>query len=334
MPIVDTHTHFIPMELVELVRRGEGPTDLSLIERDREDPLIVHANGLRYPVFPLFHDAEAKLEQMDRDGIDVSVVSLSPSLFLYWVEPEATANVHRAINDAAAAFAERGRGRLPAMATVPLNDPPAAAAELRRARLELGLVGVEIGTSVGDVMLDDPTLDPFFAAAEELGTPVLLHPYINMISPPGPGLAGFHLANVVGNPTETFVAAARLIVGGVLDRHPGLRVQLVHAGGAFPYQLGRLDHAFEARSETRATARQRPSAYLENFLYDTVAFDPRALDFLIELVGPERVLFGTDVPFDMADLSARQLIDRAEPSVAARILGENALATYGLPVVR
>ena len=330
MQIVDSHTHFLPMELVELLRRGEGPPDLSLSERGGEDPLIVHDNGLRYPVFPLFHDAGAKLEQMDRDGIDVSLISLTPSLFLYWAEPSETARVHRVINDAAAALAERGGGRLPAMATVPLNDPPAAAAELRRARTELGLVGVEIGTCVGDVMLDDPSFEPFFAVAEELQTPILMHPYMNMISPPGPGLEGFHLANVVGNPTETFVAAARLIVGGVLDRHPGLRVQLVHAGGAFPYQLGRLDHAYEARADTRATAQRRPSSYIENFLFDTVAFDPRALDFLIELAGPERVLFGTDLPFDMADLSARDLADRVDPALASRVLGENALATYGL----
>src|SRR5947209_16164052 len=102
MPVVDTHTHFIPMELVDLVRRGEGPRDLSVDEREGGDPLIVHENGLRYPVFPLFHDADAKLEQMDRDGIDVSVISLTPSLFLYWADPEDTVRVHRLINDAGA----------------------------------------------------------------------------------------------------------------------------------------------------------------------------------------------------------------------------------------
>ena len=274
MPVVDTHTHFIPMELVELVRRGDGPPDLSLSERDGEDPLIVHDNGLRYPVFPLFHDAEAKLEQMDRDGIDVALISLTPSLLLYWTDPAETVRVHRFINDAGAELARRGGGRLHALATVPLNDPRAAAEELRRARTELGVVGVEIGTSVGDVMLDDPSLEPFFAVAEGLGTPILVHPYTNMIAAPGPALAGYHLANVIGNPVETFVAAARLIVGGVFDRHPELRVQLVHAGGAFPYQLFRLDHAWEVRSETKGGAQRRPSEYLRNFLFDTVTFDP------------------------------------------------------------
>jgi len=267
---------------------------------------------------------------MDRDGIDVSVISLSPSLFLYWADPGETARVHRVVNDAAAALVERGGDRLTALATVPLNDPPAAAAELRRARTELGLVGAEIGTSAGEVMLDDLILEPFFAAAEELAMPLLLHPYTNMISPPGPGLTGFHLANVIGNPMETFVAAARLIVGGVLDRHPGLRIQLVHAGGAFPYQLGRLDHAYEARSETKATAEREPSSYLRNFLFDTIAFDRRALQFLIELAGPGQVLFGTDIPFDMADLSAREIAQWGDPRIADRVLGENALEIYGI----
>lgn len=330
MPVVDTHTHFIPMELVELVRRGDGPPDLSLTERDGEDPLIAHDNGLRYPVFPLFHDAEAKLEQMDRDGIDVALISLTPSLLLYWTDPAETVRLHRFINDAGAELARRGGGRLHALATVPLNDPRAAAEELRRARTELGVVGVEIGTSVGDVMLDDPSLEPFFAAAEGLGTPILVHPYTNMIAAPGPALAGYHLANVIGNPVETFVAAARLIVGGVFDRHPDLRVQLVHAGGAFPYQLFRLDHAWEVRGETRSRAQQRPSEYLRNFLFDTVTFDPRALAFLIELAGPDRVLFGSDLPFDMADLSALAIGDWADRSLADRILGENALAAYGI----
>jgi aminocarboxymuconate-semialdehyde decarboxylase len=334
MPVIDAHTHFIPVELLDVIRRGDGPPDLELVERDGADPLIVHGNGLRYPVFPLFHEVDAKLEQMDRDGIDVSLMSLTPSLFLYWTDAGETARVHRVINDAAADLAARSEGRLRGIATVPLNDPGAAVAELERAcGSELGLVGVEIGTSVGEMMLDDPLLDPFFAAAARLGVPVMVHPYMTMIAAPGPSLQGFHLANVIGNPTETFVAAARLIVGGVLDRHPGLVVQLVHAGGGLPYQLGRLDHAYDVRAEMRNSSERRPSAYLDRFLFDTVAFDPRSLAFLISLAGAERVVFGTDLPFDMADVSALGTLSGGggwDPEVAAAVLGRNALQAYGL----
>jgi aminocarboxymuconate-semialdehyde decarboxylase len=329
MPVVDVHTHFIPMEIVELVASGGGPPGLDASESASGDPLLIHDNGLRYPVMPAFHDSAAKLEQMDRDGIDVSIVSLSPSLFMFWADPAETVRLHRVANDAAAALVRRGEGRLLAMASVAMNDPAEAAQELRRARAELGLVGVQIGTSVGDVMLDDPSLEPFLATAEELALPVMLHPYTSMVSPPGPPVQGFHLANVIGNPLETFVAAARLIVGGAFDRHPRLTVQLVHGGGAFPYQLARLTHAYQVRPETKAVARRPPTAYLDRFLFDTVLFDERALDFLLALAGPERVVFGTDLPFDMADLSALELARRRGPDVAERVLGANALAAYG-----
>jgi aminocarboxymuconate-semialdehyde decarboxylase len=268
---------------------------------------------------------------MDRDGIDVSLCSIVPSLFLYELEPEKTLQAHRVINDAGAAYAERSGGRIAVLAAVPLNDPDLAAEELRRACGELGLVGVEIGPSVGAMMLDDARLDGFWAAATELGVPVMLHPYLNMVSKPGPDLQGFHLGNVVGNPVETFVAASRLIVGGVFDRHPDLRIQLVHAGGAFTYQLGRLEHAYEAREDTRSVAEREPTAYLDRFLFDTIVFDERPLRFLLELAGPDRVLFGTDLPFDMADLSALQTLPRiAPPDVAEKALGANALRAYGL----
>jgi len=329
--VVDAHTHFIPLEFVDYLRSGEGPASVTVIDREGRDPLISHSNGLAYPVFPLFHDASAKLEQMDADGIDVSLCSIVPSLFLYDAEPAETLRAHRVINDAGAEYAAASGGRIAVLATVPLNDPQAAADELRRACGQLGLPGVEIGPSVGDAMIDSPDFEPFLAAAEELGVTVMLHPYLNMVAKPGPDLDGFHLSNVVGNPFETAVAASRLIVGGVFDRHPGLRVQLSHAGGAFTYQLGRLQHAYGAREETKSVARAEPYSYLGNFLFDTVIFDERALRFLLEVAGPDAVVFGTDLPFDMADMSALETVPRvAGADGAAKVLGENALRAYGV----
>ena len=161
--------------------------------------------------------------------------------------------------------------------------------------------------------------------------PVMLHPYLSMITEPGPGTEGFHLANVIGNPVETFTAACRLTVGGVFDRHPDLRVVLVHGGGAFPYQLGRLQHAYEVREETKSAAERPPLEYLDNLLFDTVVFEPEPLHYLIDLVGPERVVFGTDLPFDMGDDAAiRQVRDGPHSDVADRVLGENALELFGI----
>jgi aminocarboxymuconate-semialdehyde decarboxylase len=330
--VVDAHTHFIPLEFIDFLRSGDGPPDVKVVEREGKPPLIEHSNGLAYPVFPLFHDAGAKLEQMDGDGIDVSLCSIVPSLFLYDADPADTVRAHRVINDAGAAYAEASGGRIAVLATVPLNDPQAAAEELRRACGELGLCGVEIGPSVGDAMIDAPEFEPFLNAAEELGVTVMIHPYLNMVAKPGPDLEGFHLPNVVGNPYETCVAASRLIVGGVFDRHPGLRFQLVHGGGSFPYQLGRLEHAYGAREETKSVAVHSPLGYLEHFLFDTVIFDERALRFLLDLAGPDALVFGTDLPFDMADLSALETLPRiAADDLIAKVVGGNALRAYGVP---
>ncbi len=329
MAVIDVHTHFIPEEFVDLVASGNGPSSVSVERREGKDPLIVHDNGLQYPVFDVFASPEAKIAQMDAEGIDVSIVSISPSLFLYWLDPGETGEVCRGLNEAAARLTAAA-GRIKAMATIPMNDPEAAATELRRASESLGLVGVEIGTSVGSVQLDAAELDVVFAAAEELEMPVMLHPYIGMVTAPDPGLEGFHLGNVVGNPTETFIAASRLIAGGVFDRHPKLQVLLVHGGGAFPYQLGRLDHAYGVREETSSVAERPPLEYLDRFYFDTVVFDPRSLDFLIELAGSGHVVFGTDMPFDMADISARRLAERVDGELAQAVLGGNAGGLYGL----
>lgn len=330
-PVVDVHTHYIPEELIDLIDSGKGPTGLTVERREGKDPLIIHDNGLAYPAFEVFRDPAARLAYMDERGIDVSLISISPSLYLYWLDPGETAEISKVLNDAAARMAREGDGRLHAMATVPMNDPAAAAEELRRAREELGLVGVEIGTSVGTRQLDSPDLDVFFSAAAELGMPVMLHPYLSMITEPGTDTEGYHLANVIGNPMETFVAGCRLTVGGVFDRHPDLQVLLVHGGGAFPYQLGRLQHAYEVRDETKSTAQKPPLDYLDNLLFDTVIFESGPLRYLLDLVGPERVLFGTDLPFDMGDDSAlRELGDGSDQGLADRVLGGNALELFGI----
>lgn len=328
--VVDVHTHYIPEELIELIESGDGPTGLEVERREGRDPLIVHDNGLRYPALEIFREPAARLAYMDERGIDVSVISISPSLFLYWLEPGETAEVCRVLNEAASRMASESGGRIAAMAAVPLNDPGAAAEELRRAHSELGAVGAEIGASVEAEQLDSEGLDDFFAVAAELGMPLMVHPYVSMIAAPDPATSGFHLGNVIGNPVETFVAGCRLLVGGVFDRHPGLRVILVHGGGALPYQIGRLQHAYEVREETSAVARRPPLDYLDNLRFDTAVFDRRALEHLIALAGAERVLFGSDLPFDMGDPSGLEIGEWADAEVAERILGANAAELLGL----
>lgn len=328
--VVDAHCHFLPPELVEELRGGVDPS-VSVEDRGEGGTWLVHARGVRFPLTPLFTDPGAKLERMDRDGIDVALLSAAAPLFFYDLDPSETARLSALFNDAVARLADGSGGRLRGMATVPLNDPETAAAELRRATGELGLRGVEIGTSIGTTMLDDPGLEVFFAAAEELGTPVFLHPYVSMLGDnKAAGLDRFFINNSAGNLLETHVAASRLILGGVLDRHPRLVVHLAHGGGSLPYQIARLDRTYTLREEVRAVAQRRPLEYLGQLRFDTVLYHERPLEFLIGFVGAERVMFGTDYPFDMADLTGLTLRRSADAGTADRVLSGSAQETYGL----
>jgi aminocarboxymuconate-semialdehyde decarboxylase len=325
---IDIHTHFIPPDFLADARAGRALDQVALERRDGMD-WLVHPQGYRYPVNPEFFDLDARLRHMDALGLDVSVLSLTPTLFFYWIDAAPAADFCRRANDALAAFVAPSGGRLHGMAVVPLQDPEAAVAELRRAVDELGLCGVEIGTTLGRIPLDDERFTPLFAAAAELGVPVMLHPYY---VGPRPDLADFYMVNLTGNPLETCIAAQRMILSGFLDRHPTLRVVLVHAGGLMPYQIGRLDHGFRVRAETNAAIPLPPSTYLRRFWYDTITHATIPLSFLIGLVGSDRVLLGTDIPFDMADLHFDDYLSGVgiEPEARDAIVGGNAASIFGL----
>jgi aminocarboxymuconate-semialdehyde decarboxylase len=232
---------------------------------------------------------------MDERGIDHAVLSIAPTMFLYWLDPAEGADLCRAVNDSLARFAAGLAERITAVATLPMQDPDAAVKELHRAVGELGLRGAEIGPNVEDTFLDHPTVRPVLHAAEALGVPLIVHPYS---VGPRPGLEDFYLTNLIGNPLATTVCAARLILGGTLDELADLRLVLMHGGGYLPYQVGRLDHGHRVRPEAKACQRP-PSAYLARFTYDTILHAPGPLRFLVDQVGADRVAYGTDFPFDM-----------------------------------
>ncbi len=329
MLTVDVHTHFFPRPVLAGARRGAG-FDGMTAERAGGREWLVHRQGFRYPVPPVFYDLDARLAAMDERGISHAVLSIAPQLFMYWVAADEAAGFCRAANDALAAFAASSAGRVFAVATLPLQDPPAAAAELRRAVTELGMRGAEIGPDAAGTPLDDPELRPVLAAAADLGVPLIVHPYY---VGPRPGLEKFYLTNLLGNPLATTVCAARLIFGGVLDELGALRLVLLHGGGYLPYQIGRLDHGHRVRPEARGCA-QPPSSYLARFWFDTVTHAPAPLRFLADTVGADRVVFGTDFPFDMAAGPLHDQLDgtglRGEDIAA--IAGRNAARLFRLAV--
>jgi aminocarboxymuconate-semialdehyde decarboxylase len=330
MTVIDTHSHFLPLELVQFLREGNHP-DVTVEERRDGRSWIVYASGTQFPLTPNFHDPEAMLAEMDAAGIDISLLSVAAPLFFYELDAESSIAVCRILNDAAAELARDSGGRLRGMAAVPLGAPADAAEELRRARDELDLCGVEIGASLGLTQLDAAEFDPFYAAAAELGMTIFVHPYTSMLGMgTPPGLDRYFTSNSVGNPLETYRASTRMVLGGVFDRHPGLLVHLAHAGGSLPYQISRVDHTYGLREEVRAVARKRPYDYLPNFIFDTVIYDERQLDFLKALVGIERIVFGTDYPFDMADLTGLAWAERLGGEDAEQVRETNAKRVYGL----
>jgi aminocarboxymuconate-semialdehyde decarboxylase len=314
---IDVHTHFAPRDL-------DGIAGIRL-----DGDTVVHPEGFRWPLHRSFYDVEARLTAMDERGVDMAVMSIAPPLFLYWVDDTSAAvDFCRRANDDLAAFARGSGGRIEAVATLPMRDPAAAVAELHRAVGALGMRGAEIGPRVEDTYLDAPLLRPVLAAAAELDVPLILHPYH---VGPRPGLAEYYLSNLVGNPLESTAGSAHMIFGGVLDELETLRPVLMHGGGYLPYQIGRLDHGYRVRAES-AGCKHPPSSYLRRFWYDTITHAPGPLRFLLRTVGADRVVYGTDFPYDMAAGPLDDQLAGAETDAGDRALiaGGNAAALFGL----
>jgi aminocarboxymuconate-semialdehyde decarboxylase len=252
--------------------------------------------------------------------MDVAGYSLPPAQGAAW---------SRLQNEALAASLARVAGGHRGLATVPLQDVASAAAELRVAVRDLGLRGAMVDPNALGRPLGDAAFDPFWKAAADLGAPVVLHPFLLEAVE---RFGRHYLHNLVGYPFETTLAAASLILGGTLDRFPGLSVVLVHGGGFLPYHIGRFDRAHGTRPEARADDAGLPSHYLRRFLYDTLVQRPEALRFLVQLVGHDRVLLGSDHPFWMGDPDPLRVVRAAglDAATEAAILGENAARLFRL----
>jgi aminocarboxymuconate-semialdehyde decarboxylase len=285
--MIDTHNHAIPAPAVELLR-----TDL-VYRVSVEGDIVSGGNHPPFRLDPAFHDAEAKLAELDARSIDVAVLSVSPTMFYYEVDVAAGEAMAHAVNQGLAEMCAHEPDRLRWMAHVPLQDAELSARMLKNAKRE-GAVGVEIGTSIAGERMDEERFAPFWAAAERLDLPVMFHPAYNEEHR---ALAPYYLQNSIGNMLETTIAAERLICGGVLDRYPGLNVLLLHSGGYFPYQAGRLRHASTVRPELEQVD---PWSYVGQLWFDTITHDAQALRYLVDRVGAASVVFGTDLPFDMA----------------------------------
>ena len=320
---IDTHTHVLTEETAALLRKETPTAPVNITPIDAESATLEVA-GSPYRPYPRGgYDIEHRLHDMDATGVDVQVLSATPQTYLYDKEPALAAVAAGIQNDQIAKLIAAHPTRFMGIATLPMQAPQRAADELTRAINKLGLRGAMIGSNIVGKNLDDPGLEPVWATAEELGAFMFIHP----VTVAGADrLTSYYLRNLIGNPLDTTIAAACLLFGGVMDRHPRLKICLAHAGGFLPYQAGRWVHGWRVRPEPKKNMPREPETIIGRFLYDTIAHSDQSLTFLIEQAGAERVLLGSDYPYDMAMLDGVSHVRALKISDAdkASILGLHA----------
>lgn len=326
--IIDAHTHTLCPDVNGIVA---GRPELGLIPYQRfMEPESAATDRAQGPTLqPKFNDMATRRADMAAMGVTHQVVLPAPGQQHYWAEPDLLARLSRVQNEHVARIATANPTEFTGLGTLPLTAPELAVAEATHAVESLGLRGFQIDTRAGAMELSDPMLDPLYARLVKLGVPLVLHP---LGFSDGARLGAFFMGNTVGNPLEEVIAANHLILGGVLDRHPGLRVKIVHGGGFLPFLIGRLDHAWKHRPEIHRLTAEAPSAYLNRLWYDTVVFEPRLLRMLFELVGPGRIMLGSDYPFDMGDETPRATLAASgipQAEITA-IESETARAFFGI----
>ncbi|MDT3726875.1 amidohydrolase family protein [Streptomyces sp. DSM 41972] len=295
-PTIDVHAHVLLPEVDALVAGLPGHAEAEELDARRNGPAALAVSGpMVRERIPRLTDAAVRLAAMDAQGVDVQLVSPSPSHYHYWADEDTAEKLYRLANEATAAHCSAAPERLRGLGLAPLQHPEQSVRALDHA-LEQGLAGVEISSHAPGRELSDPAYEPFWARAEATGALVFLHPFGCTLDE---RLDRWYLANTVGQPTENAVALSHLIFSGVLDRHPELTLIAAHGGGYLPTHIGRSDHAWAARSDAGAGCAHLPSSYLKRLYFDSLVHDPHVLRELIRVAGADRVLLGSDFPFDM-----------------------------------
>jgi aminocarboxymuconate-semialdehyde decarboxylase len=302
---IDIHAHVFTPECQALVQGLMSP-EMEPFSYFGGDETNAYQVGHVKEIFPKATDPQVRLADMDAMGIDVQAISVAPPGYYYWTDPELARELARMQNENLAKIVADNPDRFVGLATVPLQDVRSAVEELERTVKEYDFRGVEINTNVMGLDLDDPRFRPFFAKAEELDVVVLLHP--NGFTG-GERFRKYYLTNVIGNPLDTTVALTRIIHGGVLEEHPDLKLVAVHGGGYLPFYSSRMDHSYEERPEGRHHITRPPSSYLKQIYFDCLVFDAPHLEFLIQQMGADHVVVGTDYPFDMGHYDPLGQID-------------------------
>ncbi len=287
MRAIDIHAHISPGAALDAIAANGEWHGLTAAQLQR-----IHQYNPRTLWTP-----EARLKDMDSLGVDVHVLSTAAQFYFYEEDAAAIAAMHRECNDYVAQLTRQYPTRFAGLANLPMQDVGQAVTELERSVTQLGLKGAMIGDHVNGVTYDDPRFYPLWRAAEQLNAVFLIHQGGGTLV--SPRLNRYHLPNTIGNLADRAVTFASFVFGGVMDKFPNLKICLCHAGGYTCYGIGRMDRGWEVRPEARQHIQQPPSTYLSRFYYDCLTHSEPALRYLIDAVGIDQVVFGTDWPFDM-----------------------------------
>lgn len=342
---IDLHTHILPHNWPDLdAKYGYG----GFVRLEHYKPccarMMIGERVFR-EITDNAWDPKRRLEECDRTGVSMQVLSTVPVMFSYWAKPADGLDLSQRLNDHIAEVVRAHPKRFTGLATIPMQDPDLAAGELERCVKQLGLRGAQIGTHVDanphsgrlDILnLDNASLQPVWSAAEQLNAAIFVHPW-DMVGKER--MPKYWLPWLVGMPAETSLAICSMVFGGVFERFPKLRIAFAHGGGAFPFTAGRIEHAFHVRPDLCATDNKaNPRSYLAHddtparFYVDSLVHDPDALGFLIKLFGTQRVALGSDYPFPLGEAKPGDLIESMKFSAKEKkqLLAETAQEFLGL----
>jgi aminocarboxymuconate-semialdehyde decarboxylase len=329
MPVIDIHNHFFPRAWPDLAARYGTPEWPWIKHTEAGKAEIMVGDRFFRQIYSACWDAEVRLSEMDRDGIDMQVLSATPVLFAYDRPVEHALDCARLFNDAALELCAQGKGRLKSLCQVPLQDIDASCKELSRC-MRAGHLGVQIGNHVGEKNLDDPGIVNFLQHCADEGAAVLVHPW-DMLGPQR--MPKYMMPWTVGMPAETQLGIVAMILGGAFDKLPkSLRICFAHGGGSFAFLLGRLENAWQHHPVAHGVCELPPSQYVNRFSVDSAVFDERALQFLVGTMGAERVMLGSDYPFPLGEHRVGTLIRSSHLPAPTkdRLLGGNAEEFLGL----
>jgi len=303
---LDIHTHIIPENMPNLREKyGYG----GFVRLEHHKPccarMMVDDRFFR-EIQDNCWDPDVRIKECNHHHVDVQVLSTIPVMFSYWAKPEHAYDLSKLLNDHIADIVHRYPTRFAGLGTIPMQDTDLAIKELERC-MKIGLRGIQIGSNINNTNLDSPSLYPIFEAAQDLGACVFVHPWEMLGTEKMPK---YWLPWLVGMPAESSRAICSMIFGGVLERLPNLKVAFAHGGGSFPATIGRIEHGFQVRPDLCAVDNDvNPRDYLGKFYIDSLVHDPMMLDYIVKLIGAERIALGTDYPFPLGELEPGKLIE-------------------------